>query len=193
MKIIFATNNSYKLEEIRSAVRGDFTITGLAENGIKDEIPETRDTLEGNAIEKAEYIYTKYGLNCFADDTGLEVEALGGKPGVYSARYAGPQCSSRDNVKKLLEEMEGTDNRNARFRTVIAFIEEGEIRIFEGTIYGSITRETHGSKGFGYDPVFLPENSDRTFAEMSLEMKNQISHRSRAVEKFVTYLSANVK
>jgi XTP/dITP diphosphohydrolase len=191
MKIVFVTNNPHKLEEIRNAVNKDFTITGLAENGIQEDIPETSDTLEGNAIEKAKYIFTKYGLNCFADDTGLEVEALDGHPGVYSARYAGPQCSSRNNVRKLLKEMEKKHNRRARFRTVIAYIEEGKTKIFEGVIKGSITRETHGNKGFGYDPVFRPENSDKTFAEMSLEKKNQISHRARALQKFVAYLSEN--
>lgn len=193
MKIIFATNNLHKLNEIRKAVPDSYEIYSLEEQAIQVEIPETSDTLEGNAIEKAMFIYENYGLNCFADDTGLEVEALAGAPGVYSARYAGPACSFEDNIVKLLSEMNGISNRKARFKTVIAFVENGEIVTFEGIINGQITTDRRGKEGFGYDPVFLPDQGKETFAEMSLEEKNRISHRALAVKKFTEYLSSKDK
>ena len=190
MEIVFATNNLHKLEEIRTAVSDAYKINSLAEKDIDIEIPETQDTLEGNAVEKALFIYQHYGLSCFADDTGLEVEALDGKPGVYSARYAGPACSFDDNINKLLLEMSHCSNRKACFRTVIAFVDKGEIHTFEGKVNGQIITERRGDKGFGYDPVFLPDGFKLTFAEMPLEEKNQISHRALAVRKFIQFLSS---
>lgn len=189
MNIVFATNNQHKLSEIRNALGSLYKVSGLDDCGIFEEIPETKDNIEGNAIEKAMFIYNKYGLDCFADDTGLEVEALGNRPGVFSARYAGPNCSYLDNVNKLLSEMKGIVNRKARFRTVIAYVEQGKIHTFEGIIEGIITDNIIGDEGFGYDPVFKPVNSGITFAEMPIGMKNKISHRSLALQKFIKYLS----
>lgn len=189
MEIVFATNNRHKLTEIRAAAPDKLHISGLNEKGIVEDIPETSDTLEGNAIEKAMYIYSKYGFNCFADDTGLEVEALDGRPGVYSARYAGEGCTFEDNVNKLLREMEGVSNRRAVFRTVIAYVDEGKLHTFEGSVEGIISLEKKGKEGFGYDPVFIPEKQGRSFAEMSLNEKNMISHRARAMKKFIDFLN----
>jgi XTP/dITP diphosphohydrolase len=191
MKIIFATNNKHKLAEIRSAASAGFEIAGLEEMGIYENIPETQETLEGNAIQKARFIADKYGFDCFADDTGLEVEALDNRPGVYSARYAGEGCSFNDNVKKLLLEMQDKENRQACFRTIIAFSQSGKVHTFEGIVRGLITNYTAGTEGFGYDPVFMPEGHDLTFAQMPPHQKNKISHRAKALEKFLGFLKMN--
>ena len=188
-KIVFASNNSHKLNEVRSMIQKFFEVRGLKDIGCYEDIPETSDTLEGNALLKAEFVSDKFNINCFADDTGLEVEALNGHPGVYSARYAGPDCSPENNMKKLLEEMEGETNRKARFRTVIASIINGETTNHEGIVEGEITLEKSGAEGFGYDPIFKPEGYNITFAEMGMEEKNKISHRARALRKFVQVLS----
>ena len=205
-QIVFATNNKHKLEEIRSILGDDFEVLSLSDIGCHEDIPETSDTLEGNAMQKAQYVFDKYGYDCFADDTGLEVDALGGKPGIYSARYAaldGDDSISHDseaNMAKLLRKLEGVENRKARFRTVIALIttkdnspsligREGVgLLLFEGIVNGSIIRERRGGEGFGYDPIFQPEGYDQTFAELGSEIKNHISHRARAVEKLAHYL-----
>lgn len=189
MKITFATNNKHKLEEARSKFQGtDIEIISLEELGFNEEIDETADTIEGNAIIKAECIYNKFGVNVFADDTGLEVEALNGAPGVFSSRYAGEHVTYEDNVNKLLAEMNGQKNRNARFLTTICLIIDGEKHIFNGIINGKIIETPIGIGGFGYDPVFIPENFSQTFAELPLETKNQISHRGRALEKLLNFL-----
>ena len=188
-KLVFATNNAHKLEEIRAILGDKMEILSLADINCHVDIPETADTLEGNAYLKAKYIYTHYGLDCFADDTGLEVEALDGAPGVYSARYAGNGHDSQANMQKLLKEMEEKNNRKAQFRTVISLIEKGEEKLFEGIVRGEITREKRGNSGFGYDPVFQPEGFDVTFAEMGSDVKNKISHRARAVKALCDYLS----
>lgn len=193
MKLVFATNNKHKLDEVRKITsRHPVEIVSLAEINCFDDIPETADTLEGNALQKAHYIQEKFGLNCFADDTGLEVEALNNAPGVYSARYAGPGHDSEANMKKLLHEMEGKENRKARFRTVIALVWNGKTYTFEGIVNGIITTTKRGENGFGYDPIFIPEGYKQTFAELGNDIKNQISHRAKAVEKldeFLTQLS----
>ncbi len=163
-------------------------IESLSESGLSGEIPETADTLEGNALQKATWVYERTGMDCFADDTGLEVEALDGRPGVYSARYAGEHCSFDDNINKMLGEMEGKTNRRACFRTVICLMEKGVPRYFEGRVDGEILTERHGKEGFGYDPIFMPDRFAVSFAEMPLEVKNHISHRGRAVAKLVAYL-----
>ena len=199
-KIVFATNNKHKLEEIRSILGKDFEVLSLNDIGCHEDIPETSDTLEGNAMQKAKYVFDKYGYDCFADDTGLEVEALGGEPGIYSARYAAldnDNAESHDseaNMTKLLHKLEGIENRKARFRTVIALLtkntEEGEkLHLFEGIVEGTIIKERRGGEGFGYDPIFQPEGYDQTFAELGSEVKNQISHRARAVQKLVDFLN----
>lgn len=193
MKLVFATNNKHKLDEVRKITsHHPVEIVSLAEINCFDDIPETADTLEGNALQKAHYIQEKFGLNCFADDTGLEVEALNNAPGVYSARYAGPEHDSEANMKKLLHEMEGMENRNARFRTVIALVWNGKTYTFDGIVNGTITTTKRGENGFGYDPIFIPEGYEQTFAELGNDIKNQISHRAKAVEKldeFLTQLS----
>lgn len=193
MKLVFATNNKHKLDEVRKITsHHPVEIVSLAEINCFDDIPETADTLEGNALQKAHYIQEKFGLNCFADDTGLEVEALNNAPGVYSARYAGPGHDSEANMKKLLHEMEGKENRKARFRTVIALVWNGKTYTFDGIVNGTITTAKRGENGFGYDPIFIPEGYDQTFAELGDNIKNQISHRAKAVEKldeFLTQLS----
>ena len=186
--LVFATNNAHKLEEVRSMVGGHINILSLSDIGCDVDIPETADTLEGNALQKAGYVKEHYGYDCFADDTGLEVEALDGAPGVFSARYAGPGHDSEANMKKLLKNLEGVAHRAARFRTVIALIEGGEPRLFEGIVEGEITESPSGANGFGYDPVFRPEGLPTTFAEMDSEVKNCISHRGRAMEKLMQYL-----
>lgn len=189
-KLVFATNNAHKLEEIRAILGEKVEILSLQDIGCHADIPETADTLEGNAALKAEFIYQNYGMDCFADDTGLEVEALGGAPGIYSARYAGGEGhDSEANMQKLLHELNGQANRNAQFRTAICLIEGGEERLFEGVVKGTIVEEKHGNSGFGYDPVFLPEGHSQTFAEMGNDEKNKISHRARAVQKLVDYLN----
>ena len=187
-ELIFATNNKHKLEEVSQLLLGKVKITSLAEAGLEGEIPETADTLQGNALQKAQWVWERTGKDCFADDTGLEVEALGGAPGVYSARYAGEHCSFDDNVNKLLENMQGKTNRNAAFRTVICLMENGQPRYFEGKVEGCILTERYGKGGFGYDPIFMPDRFAVSFAEMPLEVKNQISHRGLAVKQLVQYL-----
>ncbi len=195
MKIVFATNNKNKLAEIRQILGGAFEILSLADIGCDADIPETGTTLEENARIKAQYVHDRYGMGVFADDTGLEVEALGGAPGVYSARYAGGEGhDSEANMKKLLHELQGKDNRRARFRTVVAFIPEGQgvASLFEGVCPGEITAEKRGAEGFGYDPIFRPDGYEMTFAELGNETKNKISHRAKAVEKFAAFLKSKV-
>ena len=186
--LVFATNNAHKLEEVRAILGNDFQIASLKEIGCYDDIPETADTLEGNAMQKAQYIKEKFGMDCFADDTGLEVEALNNAPGVFSARYAGPGHDSEANMKKLLHEMEGKENRKARFRTVIALLLDGKEYTFEGIVKGNIIEEKRGGSGFGYDPIFVPEGYDLTFAELGNDIKNKISHRAEAVKKLSAFL-----
>lgn len=189
-KLVFATNNAHKLEEIRAILGDKVEILSLNDIDCHADIPETADTLQGNAALKAQYIYENYGLDCFADDTGLEVEALNGAPGIYSARYAGGEGhDSEANMKKLLFEMQDKDNRKARFRTVICLIEDDKEHFFEGIVNGSIIRERKGGAGFGYDPVFMPDGYSETFAEMGNDEKNKISHRARAVQKLCEYLN----
>lgn len=194
-KIVFATNNPHKLKEIQSLLGNHFQLLSLKEIGFEGDIPENQTTLEGNALEKARYIFDKYAFPCFADDTGLEVDALGGEPGVYSARYAGPlqnygseEKRSAANISKLLAKLSGNPNRNARFRTVIAYLDGKEEHFFEGIVNGSIIDVRRGSEGFGYDPVFIPEGHTGTFAEISLSEKNKISHRARAFALFVEHM-----
>ena len=188
MKIVFATNNAHKLEEIRHILGPSVDVLSLNDIGCHDDIPETGTTLEANALQKARYIRDKYGYDCFADDTGLEVEALNGEPGIYSARYAGEGHDSEANMQKLLSKLQDVDNRKARFRTVIALLQKGEERFFEGIVNGKILEEEHGEGGFGYDPIFQPEGYEQTFAEMTAEEKNSVSHRGRAVAKLADYL-----
>lgn len=187
-KIIFATGNRNKLREVQQMVGDKYTLLTPMDYGIDEDIPETSPTIEGNAIQKARYIFEKTGLDCFADDTGLEIDALNGEPGVYSARYAGEGKSSEDNMTLVLQKMEGTTKRDARFRTVIALIIGGEEHLFEGVIEGEMTTERHGGEGFGYDPIFKPKGYDITFAQMPLEQKNPISHRGRAIAKLIEFL-----
>ncbi len=189
MELVFATNNSHKIEELRQIAGPDFTLRSLADIGCNADIPETADTLEGNALQKARYIHSMYGCDCFADDTGLEVEALDGAPGVYSARYAGPGHDSAANMSLLLQNMRGITGRKARFRTVIALILNGEEHIFEGTVDGEILESPSGEGGFGYDPVFRPDGWQISFAQASPEMKNAVSHRGRATCKLIDYLN----
>jgi XTP/dITP diphosphohydrolase len=191
MKLVFATNNKHKLEEMRAILGDKVELLSLAEIGCFDDIPETADTLEGNALIKARHIYGKYSMPCFADDTGLEVEALDGAPGVYSARYAGESNDAEANMNKLLHNLTGKSNRNAQFRTVIALIIKGEERLFNGIVKGTITEEKRGDSGFGYDPIFVPEGFSESFAQMSGEQKNSISHRYRATEQLSDYLKEN--
>jgi XTP/dITP diphosphohydrolase len=188
MKLVFATNNQHKLQEIQQLIGNSIDLMSLSDIGCLDEIPENQETLEGNAAEKAFYIYNKYGFNCFADDTGLEIDALNGEPGVYSARYAGMEKSADKNMGLVLQKLDKINNRKARFRTVISLVIDGFETQFEGIVEGRITEERKGSTGFGYDPVFLPDESTLTFAEMQMEEKNKISHRGRAVQKLVEYL-----
>ena len=187
-ELIFATNNKHKLSEVRPMLEGKVLIHSLSEIGLDGDIPETADTLEGNALQKAQWVYERTGRDCFADDTGLEVDALGGAPGVYSARYAGEGCSFDDNMDKLLAALDGVENRKARFRTVICLLENGQPHYFEGRVEGRILTEKHGAEGFGYDPIFQPDDSGVPFAEMDMENKNRISHRGRAMVKLIDYL-----
>lgn len=191
MKLVFATNNRHKLNEVRAIVGDKVEVLSLNDIGCHDDIPETADTLQGNALIKARYIYEKFGVDCFADDTGLEVEALDGAPGVFSARYAGEECDSEANMQKLLQNLTGKSNRNAQFRTVIALIIKGEEKLFNGIVKGTITEEKKGDSGFGYDPVFIPEGFSKSFAQMSGDMKNSISHRYRATLELSNYLKEN--
>ena len=190
MKLVFATNNVHKLEEVAAMLGNRVELLSLNDIDCHCDIPETADTLEGNARMKALFIHRNYGLDCFADDTGLEVEALGGAPGVYSARYAGGEGhDSEANMRKLLAELEGVENRKARFRTVISLILEGREYLFEGIVPGEIIREKRGATGFGYDPIFRPDGYTQTFAELGNEVKNQISHRARAVQQLCRFLA----
>ena len=189
MEIVFATNNAHKLSEIRAILGEDFRILSLADIGCHDDIPETADTLEGNALIKARWVKERYGFDCFADDTGLEVEALGGRPGVHTARYAFPDRHDPvANTRKLLAELDGKDDRSARFRTVIALVQGSDETLFEGIVDGRIAPEERGTEGFGYDPVFEPEGLGLTFAELGVETKNSMSHRARAVKRLAEYL-----
>ena len=187
--LIFATNNAHKLDEVRSILGSRFTVKSLKEIGCEADIPETADTLEGNALMKARFLYEKYGVDCFADDTGLEVTALGGAPGVHTARYAGNH-DSEANMNKLLKELEKKSDRSAQFRTVIALIIEGKEFLFEGIVKGTIAKEKAGDGGFGYDPIFIPEGFTQTFSQMGNDSKNHISHRALAVEKLYNYLNS---
>ena len=191
MKLVFATNNKHKLQEVRDIVGNRVEILSLNDIDCHDEIPETADTLQGNALIKARHIYEKYGIDCFADDTGLEVDVLGGEPGVYSARYAGDECDSEANMLKLLHNLTGKSNRKAQFRTVIALIINGEEILFNGIVKGIIPEEKMGNSGFGYDPIFIPEGFFVSFAQMGSDMKNSISHRYRATEQLSNYLKEN--
>ena len=188
-KLCFATNNAHKLEEIQAILGNSFELISLAATGCTEELPETGNTLEANSLQKAQYLYDHYQVNCFADDSGLEVQALGGEPGVDSAHYAGPQRSHADNVNLLLKNLGDKTDRSAKFRTVITLIQDGEINQFEGNIKGQIISELRGTQGFGYDPIFVPEGYEITFAEMSLEEKGKISHRSRAFAKLISFLA----
>lgn len=190
-KLVFATNNAHKLEEISAILGEKVELLSLKDINCHVDIPETADTLEGNAMLKAEYIFENYGLDCFADDTGLEVEALNGAPGIYSARYAeGEGHNAEANMQKLLQNMQGMPNRKAQFRTVICLIMDGKKHLFEGIVKGEIIKEKRGNSGFGYDPIFMPEGYTKTFAEMGNETKNKISHRALAVEKLCRFLKA---
>jgi XTP/dITP diphosphohydrolase len=187
-KLVFATNNAHKLEEMTAILGDRVELLSLRDIHCEADIPETADTLEGNARMKAEYIRDHFHMDCFADDTGLEVEALGGEPGVYSARYAGEGHDSEANMQKLLQKLQGVDNRHAQFRTAICLLMDGEEHLFEGVVKGEIIRERRGGAGFGYDPIFIPEGHQETFAEMGNEVKNTISHRARAAEKLCIFL-----
>ena len=198
MKIVFATNNQHKLSEVRQILGDSIEVLSLNDIGCHEDIPETGTTLEANALQKAQYVFDHYHIDCFADDTGLEVDALGGAPGVYSARYAAIGCAatssqpidhdSEANMTRLLNELGENNNRNARFRTVIALIQQGELHEFEGIVNGQIIRERRGGEGFGYDPIFQPDGYDQTFAELGTEVKNHISHRARATKKLCEFL-----
>lgn len=192
-RIVFATNNAHKLGEIRDILKQDFSVVSLEDIGCHDDIPETSATLEGNALQKARYIHERYGIDCFADDTGLEVEALGGGPGIYTARFGvmngyGDDHDAEANTRCLLDKLKGESNRAAQFRTAIALILDGKEYLFEGIAKGVITEEKRGKKGFGYDPVFMPEGYGETFAELGVETKNTISHRAKAVAKLADFL-----
>lgn len=191
--LVFATHNAHKVAEIQAAIGHQLKVVSLKEAGITQEIPEPHPTLEGNAREKSQTIYQLTGQNCFSEDTGLEVDALQGAPGVKSARYAGEKASFTENVVKLLSEMKDRSERRARFRTVVSLIWEGQEVQFEGICEGQIIQEARGTEGFGYDPVFQPEGSEKTFAEMSLEEKNRFSHRKKAAAKLVTFLQEKLK
>ena len=189
MELVFATNNLNKLSEIRSLLPLEIKILSLNDINCKEEIPETHPTLEENALQKARFIFDNYGFNCFADDSGLEINILGGEPGVYSARYAGKESVAEKNIKKVLDKLEGKKDRTARFRTVIGLIINGKESLFEGTCNGIITTEKRGLKGFGYDPIFMPEGYNKTFAEMTKQKKGLISHRGKSVKKLIDFLS----
>lgn len=188
-ELLFVTNNEHKLKEIRDIIGNMFRILSLHDIGFEGEIPEEEPDLEGNAIAKARFIYRRYGVDCFADDTGLEVAALHGRPGVRSARYAGDDCNPVNNIRKVLSELAGAANRSARFRTVICLIMDGKEHLFEGVVEGSILNEKRGNEGFGYDPVFLPAGHEQSFAEMPPELKNNISHRGRAMQDLIAFLT----
>ncbi len=193
MKILFATNNAHKLAEVQAVLGDAYTLVTPRDCGVTEEIPEEQETLEGNASQKAHYLHDRTGLDCFADDTGLEVEALGGAPGVHSARYATDGHDFAANNRLLLKNLEGVENRRARFRTVISLILNGEEHLFEGRVEGRILDRETGHEGFGFDPLFVPDGSDRSFAEMSAEEKNAVSHRGRAVRKLAAWLHENAR
>lgn len=188
-KLVFATHNKHKIHEIRQLLGSAIDLLSLDDIGCETPLPEEKDTLEGNAAQKALYVFKHFQVDCFADDTGLEIEALNGEPGVFSARYAGDSGDAELNMKLVLSRMKGKENRKARFRTVIALVEGGNLKTFEGIVKGSITFESAGEKGFGYDPIFRPDGFDKTFAEMTLPEKNAISHRGRAIKAFSVYIS----
>lgn len=188
MKLVFATNNKHKLEEVQKLLGNNFDLLSLKDISFEGEIPEDYETLRENALQKARYIHNRFKTNCFADDTGLEIDFLKGAPGVYSARYAGPGCTFDDNINKVLNEMGDAENRKARFRTVIALILDKKEYFFEGVVDGKILKEKQGDEGFGYDPVFRPLGYEQSFAEMILEEKNKISHRGRATQKLIEFL-----
>ena len=188
MKIVFATNNEHKLDEINKISKGQLEILSLSDINCHKDIPETGDTLKENALIKAKYVRDKFGLDSFADDTGLEVEALNSAPGIYSSRYAGPECNSDKNMQKLLHDLQGKENRKAQFRTVIALILNEEEYFFEGVVKGEIIEQKEGTNGFGYDPIFKPTGYDKTFGELSEEIKNSLSHRAIATKKLVAFL-----
>ena len=190
-KIIFATNNKHKQEEVQQILVANFEVLGLKEIGFAGDILETGKTLEENALIKSKFVFEKFGMNCFSDDTGLEIEALDGRPGVYSARYAGEDGNAENNIAKILSELHGIENRKARFRTVVSLILDGKEHFFEGIANGQIIDEKRGGVGFGYDPVFIPDGYNQTFAEMSSELKNTISHRKKAMDKLVSFLGDN--
>lgn len=188
MKLVFATNNKNKIKEIKHLLNNSLEILSLEDIQCFEDIPETSDTIEGNAIQKAQYVYENYGYNCFADDTGLEIEALNGEPGIYSARYAGEEKNPEMNMNKVLDKLKNVSNRNARFKTVIALIIDGKTTCFEGIVEGEITHAKSGSEGFGYDPIFMPKGYNKTYSEMSLDIKNTMSHRAIATKKLIAFL-----
>ena len=192
IKLVFATNNNNKIKEIKHLLNNPSAdwLLSLKDINCHEDIPETADTIEGNAIQKAQYVYEKYGYNCFADDTGLEIEALNGEPGVFSARYAGEQKSAEDNMNKVLTQLKDKINKNARFKTVIALIIDGQLTCFEGIVEGQITTQKSGLEGFGYDPIFKPKGYESTYSEMSLDVKNTMSHRAIAIRKLINYLKS---
>lgn len=190
MQLVFATNNLNKLKEVQALIPNHIKLLSLKDIGCFEDIPETQNTIVGNAIQKAEYIKTHYGYDCFADDTGLEVDALNGAPGVYSARYAGKQRNSNDNMDKLMLELHESTNRKAQFKTVIALYIDGKLNTFKGICKGEITKTKHGDNGFGYDPIFKPNGYDETFAQMNLSLKNNIGHRGKAIKLLVNFLNA---
>jgi len=193
MELVFATNNQHKIEEIQSLLGNDFVVKGLKDIGCDVDIPETANTFEGNALQKAQFVYEHYKVPCFSDDTGLEIEALNGEPGVYSARYAGEEKNSEKNMQKVLEKLQGVTNRQAQFRTVIAYVDGKNNYFFEGIVRGTILDHKRGDKGFGYDPIFVPEGRTETFAELDMAVKNSMSHRGRAMEKFIAFFNQNLK
>lgn len=188
MKLCFATNNTHKIKEVQQLLGGAFEVVGLKAIDCTEELPETQETIVGNSAQKAQFIYQNYGVNCFADDTGLEIEALRGEPGVHSAHYAGPERDSRANMAKVLKKLTGISNRQAQFRTVITLIMDEQEHTFEGIAPGTVAEAASGEAGFGYDPIFIPQGYKQSFAEMTLEEKNQISHRAEAVRKLVNFL-----
>lgn len=190
MKLCFATNNQNKLKEVKKSLGDQVQIVSLKEIGCNEELPETQETLEGNSLQKAQYVYDNYGVSCFADDTGLLIDALNGEPGVYSARYAGEECSSEDNMAKVLDKLKGVTDRKAHFKTVVTLVVDGVNHQFSGVAKGSIRTEKSGEEGFGYDPIFEPEGYAITFSEMTMEEKNIISHRGKAVRALVGYLKS---
>ena len=189
IKIVFATNNKNKIKEVQKLLPNNIELIGLKDIGCEDDIPETQHTIKGNSIQKVNYINSKYNLDCFADDTGLEISALNGDPGVFSARYAGSERNSKKNIEKVLKNLNNIKNRNARFKTVIALSYKGEILTFEGVCEGVISKEIQGDGGFGYDPIFKPKGINKTFAELSFDEKNKISHRAIAIKKLIDYFN----